>query len=112
MRNDDRVRILHMIDATGSVEQFAAGRKRDDLDTDQMLLFAIVRAIEVIGEAASKVTNETQAASPEVPWASIVGMRNRLIHGYFDIDSDVVWKTVTEEIPDLRRSLKSLVERQ
>ena len=110
MRNDDRVRILHMIDATESVEQFAAGRKRGDLDTDKMLLFAILRAIEVIGEAASKVTSETQDASPGVPWASIVGMRNRLIHGYFDIDSDVVWKTVTDEVPVLRRSLQALLE--
>ena len=109
MRDDDRVRVQHMADAAESVERFAAGRKRDDLGADQMLLFAIVRAIEVIGEAASKVTPETQAASPAIPWASIVGMRNRLIHGYFDIDLDVVWKTVTEEIPPLRRSLKLLL---
>jgi uncharacterized protein with HEPN domain len=54
---------------------------------------------------------ETRVASPEVPWASIVGMRNRLIHGYFDVDSDVVWKTVKEEIPGLLRSLKLLVEK-
>ncbi len=74
-----------------------------------MLLFAIVRAIEVIGEAASKVTDETKATSPGIPWISIIGMRNRLIHGYFDIDSDVVWKTVTEEIPELHRSLKLLL---
>jgi uncharacterized protein with HEPN domain len=112
MRNDDRIRILHMIDAAESVEQFAAGKKRGDLDTDRMLLFAIVRAIEVIGDAAGKVTDETQAASPGVPWASIIGMRNRLIHGYFDIDSDVVWKTVTEEMPALQRSLKLLVEKR
>jgi uncharacterized protein with HEPN domain len=100
-----------MIDAAESVGQFAAGRKRGDLDIDRMLLFAIIRAIEVLGEAASKVTEETQAASPEVPWASIVGMRNRLIHGYFDVDSDVVWRTVTEEVPGLLRSLKLLVEK-
>ncbi len=112
MRDDDRVRILHMIDAAESLEQFAAGRGREDLDTDRMLLFAIVRAIEVVGEAASKVTDETQDASTGIPWASIVGMRNRLIHGYFDIDRDVVWKTVPEEIPELRRSLKVLVENQ
>ena len=74
-----------------------------------MLLFAIVRAIEVIGEAASKVADETKATSPGIPWISIIGMRNRLIHGYFDIDSDVVWKTVTEEIPELHRSLKLLL---
>jgi uncharacterized protein with HEPN domain len=100
-----------MIDAAESVEQFAAKRKRGDLDTDRMLLFAIVRAIEVIGEAAGRVTGETQAASPGIPWTSIIGMRNRLIHGYFDIDSDVVWKTVKEEIPGLLRSLKILVDK-
>ncbi|MGA2642452.1 MAG: DUF86 domain-containing protein [Spirochaetia bacterium] len=109
MRDDDRIRILHMVDAAESVEQFTTGKKREDLDTDQMLLFAIVRAIEVIGEAASKVTDETKATSPGIPWISIIGMRNRLIHGYFDIDSDVVWKTVTEEIPELHRSLKLLL---
>ena len=91
MRDDDRVRMLHMVDAAESVEQFVAGKKRGDLDTDRMLLFAVVRAIEVVGEAASRVTDETKATSPAIPWASIVGMRNRLIHGYFDIDSDVVW---------------------
>jgi uncharacterized protein with HEPN domain len=77
-----------------------------------MLLFAIVRAIEVIGEAASKVTAETQAASPGIPWASIVGMRNRLAHGYFEIDLDVVWKTVTEAVPPLHSSLKHLPGKQ
>ena len=56
------------------------------------------------------MTGETQAATPGVPWASIVGMRNRLIHGYFDIDTDVVWKTVVDEIPELRFSLQGLVE--
>ncbi len=101
-----------MADAAESVERFAAGRRRADLDVDQMLLFAIVRAIEVIGEAASKVTAETQAASPDIPWVSIVAMRNRLVHGYFDIDLDVVWKTVTEEIPPLHRSLKQLLGKQ
>jgi uncharacterized protein with HEPN domain len=101
-----------MIDAAVSLEQFVAGRKRADLDADRMLLFAIVRAIVVVGEAASKVTNETRDASPSVPWAAIVGMRNRLIHGYFDVDSDVVWKTVTVEIPGLFRSPKALVENQ
>jgi uncharacterized protein with HEPN domain len=90
MRADDRVRILHMIDAAESLEQFIAGRERTDLATDRMLLFAIIRAIELIGEAASRVTNETKDGIPDIPWIAIVGMRNRLIHGYFDIDADVV----------------------
>lgn len=110
MRDDDRVRILHMIDAADSLVQFFTGRTRADLDTDRMLLFAVVRAIEIVGEAASKVTSETREAAPSVPWTAIVSMRNRLIHGYFDIDTDLVWKTATEEIPGLRRALKALVE--
>lgn len=68
MRAEDHVRILHMIDAAESLEQFVAGRKRVDLETDRMLLFAIMRAIEVVGEAASKVTNETKDAVPDIPW--------------------------------------------
>ncbi|MCX7038206.1 MAG: DUF86 domain-containing protein [Spirochaetes bacterium] len=110
MRADDRVRVLHMIDAAESLEQFTTGRERADLESDRMLLFAIIRAIEVMGEAASKITKETKDGAPDIPWIAIVGMRNRLIHGYFDVDSDVVWKTVTEEIPTLLRSRKALVE--
>jgi uncharacterized protein with HEPN domain len=81
MRADDRVRILHMIDAAESLEQFAAGRERADLETDRMLLFVIIRAIKVMGEAASKVSDETRDDAPDIRWIAIVGMRNRLIHG-------------------------------
>ncbi len=72
MHDDDRIRILHMIDAAQAVEQFIRGKKREDLDVDRLLLFAVLRAIEVNGEAASKVTDETQAAMPSIPWASIM----------------------------------------
>jgi uncharacterized protein with HEPN domain len=85
---------------------FVAGRVREDLDRDRMLLFAVVRAIEVIGEAASKITQETRSANPEIPWSAIVGMRNRLVHAYFDINRDVVWAAVTREVPELLRLLR------
>jgi len=85
-----------------------AGRQRDDLESDRMLLFAVVRAIEVLGEAASRISAELRERAPDVPWAAIVATRNRLIHGYFDIDSTVVWKTVTEEIPELLSTLRAL----
>jgi len=75
-----------------------------------MLLFAVVRAIEVIGEAAGRVSHDTRALAPDVPWNAIAGMRNRLIHGYFDIDTEIVWKTVTEEIPTLLPGLRALVQ--
>lgn len=98
-----------MIDAAEAVASFIAGRDRPDLTTDRMLLFAVVRAIEVLGEAAARTSPETRAASPDVPWPAIVGMRNRLIHGYFDVDADIVWKTATTELPDLLPRLKRLL---
>lgn len=90
MQDTDRIRICHMIDAGESALSFIANRERIDLDQDKMLLFAVVRAIEVIGEAAGKVSTEARAELPSIPWTAIVSMRNRLIHGYFDINTEIV----------------------
>ncbi len=109
MRGDDVVRVRHMIDAAEAVASFIAGRDRTHLTTDRMLLFAVVRAVEVLGEAAAQTSPETRAASPDVPWTAIVGMRNRLIHGYFDVDADIVWTTATTELPDLLPRLRRLI---
>ena len=108
MPPEDRIRILHMIEATETALNFVTARQRADLNSDQMLLFALVRAIEIIGEAAGRVTEATQAAAAEIPWSLVVSMRNRLIHAYFDVDSDVVWKTATEELPALLPKLREL----
>ena len=97
-----------MIEAAEAVREFVVGRVATDLDHDRMLLFALLRAIEILGEAASKISAETRAANGMVPWRQIVATRNRLIHGYFDIDHAIVWKTATEEIPDLLTQLRSL----
>jgi uncharacterized protein with HEPN domain len=106
MRPDDAVRVRHMLDAADAAGRFIAGRQRADLDADQMLLFAVVRAIEILGEAAGKVSEETRLLIDTVPWSHIVGMRNRLIHGYFDVDAEIVWKTVSEELPALASQLR------
>jgi uncharacterized protein with HEPN domain len=108
MRDEDRIRTLHMIEAAEAVVQFVAGRSREDLDRDQMLRFAVVHGIEILGEAANKVSPDTRAAAPSVPWTAIVSMRNRLIHGYFDTDTAVVWKTATVEVPALIPLLQAL----
>lgn len=108
MRTEDRVRLRHMIEAAESAIQFMAGRSRADLDTDRMLLFAVVRAIEVVGEAASKLSEEFRAAHPSIPWRAIIGMRNRLIHAYFDIDTETVWETTKQELPPILNQLREL----
>jgi uncharacterized protein with HEPN domain len=74
-----------------------------------MLLFALVRAAEVFGEAASKVGPETRRSAPAIPWREIVAMRNRLVHVYFDIDHDVLWKAATDEIPPLLIPLRAIL---
>lgn len=105
MQPEDRVRIQHMIGAAESTARFLAGRQRQDLDQDEMLCFALTRAIEIIGEAASRVSHEAQDALPNVPWKEVTGMRNRLAHAYFDIDLDILWRTAREAVPDLLEKL-------
>ena len=83
--------------------------ERAELNTNRMLLFAVVRAVEVAGEAAGRVSGETREKAPGIPWGAIISMRNRLIHGYFDIDTEIVWKTVTQELPALLPKLRALV---
>lgn len=106
MADDDRVRLRHMVEAAESAVRFAAGRKRSDLDTDQMLSFALMRAIEIVGEAASKVSDEYRAVHGAIPWKAIIGTRNRLVHAYFDIDADILWVAVTVEMPALLAQLR------
>ncbi len=79
MSRDDTVRIRHMIDAIEAALRFAAGHSRSDLDVDEMLLFALVRAAEIVGEAAGKLSAEGRAQMPQVPWAAVIGMRRSAI---------------------------------
>jgi uncharacterized protein with HEPN domain len=108
MLAEDSVRLRHMVEAGESAVQFVAGRQRADLDADRMLLFAVVRAIEILGEAASQLSVETRATHAGIPWREIIGMRNRLIHAYFEINTEIVWQTVTQEIPALLPQLRTL----
>jgi len=98
-----------MRDAASAAVAFATGKGRTDLETDLMFQFAIVRAIEIIGEAAARLTDATRAAHPEIPWSDIIGMRNRLVHGYFDVDLDIVWSTVDVHLFPLLVSLDAWI---
>ncbi len=97
----DRVRLRHMLDAARQALAFVEGRSRADLDDDPMLLLALTRAVEIVGEAAGRVTEEGRRACPGLPWPEMMGMRNRLVHAYFDVDHDVLWTTVVDRLPGL-----------
>jgi uncharacterized protein with HEPN domain len=101
MRKDDFIRLRHMCDAAIEARSFVSGKKRADLDRDRMLALSLVKCIEIIGEAAAQLTEDGRKDVPGIPWPSIIGMRNRLIHAYFDIDLDRVWDSVVDDLPPL-----------
>ncbi len=106
---NDRIRLMHMLDAAQRAIQFVAGLKRDAFQKDDLRQFAVTRAVEIIGEAASNVTDDCQKEHPQIDWAEIKGMRNRLAHAYFDINLDVLWVAVQDEIPRLVEELQKIV---
>ena len=106
---DPLVRPHHMLDAARKARQFTQGRTRADLDTDEMFALALVRLLEVIGEAANAVTEDIRNRAPQIPWKEIAGTRNRLVHGYFDVDLDIVWEIVTADLPPLITALERLI---
>ena len=112
MRRDDLIRIQHMLDAAKDIMLFVENKTRGDLDHDRMLTLSIVKSIEIIGEAAARVTEETREKYPDISWAIIVAMRNRLIHIYFDIDLDRVWDTITDDWPPLKDALEKIIQNE
>jgi len=102
----DRIRIQHMLDASREAMAFAKGRTVDDLSTDRMLLLALVKEIEILGEAATQISEDFRLSRPEIPWAEIRGMRSRLIHAYSDVNVALVWSTVISDLPELAPSTK------
>ena len=90
-----------MVDAAREARTFIEGHTRSDLNHNRMLVLALVRLVEVVGEAASRVPSDTRMRIPSIPWPHVVAMRNRLIHGYYDVDLDRVWDTVVNDLPPL-----------
>ena len=106
---DDRTRVLHMRDAARAAIEFISGRTRPDLDKDRMLQFAVVRALEIIGEAAAGVSEEGRARAAQIPWRVIVSTRNRVIRGYFSMNTELIWNTVSVDLPVLISELDALL---
>ena len=109
MRKDDLARVRHALDAAREAASFVQARSRDDLETDRMLNLSLVRLLEIIGEAARGISQESQDTYPEIAWKKMAGMRDRLIHGYYDVDMDVVWETVTKDLPPLISQLEEVL---
>ncbi len=109
MLDNDMVRLHHILDAAREAVTFSQGRSQKDLYSDRMLNLSLVRLLEIIGEAARGISPMCRAAHPEVAWQKMAGMRDRLVHGYFDINLDVVWETVTADLPPLLSQLENII---
>ncbi len=111
-QHDDRVRLTHMLDYSRKAVTMIEGRAREDLDRDEILCLALTRVVEIIGEAATRVSQAGQQCHEQIPWAEIIGMRNRLVHGYDAVDADILWDIVQQDLPPLIKQLEAIVQEE
>jgi uncharacterized protein with HEPN domain len=104
----DLIRFQHMLDYAREALELIQGKSRNDLDADRLLGLALVRLMEMIGEAANRVSPEFQSLHPSIPWSQIIGLRNRLIHGYDDVDMDILWQILKHDLPTLIEEMNKL----
>lgn len=109
MPPEDVERLRHMLDAAKEAMAFVEGFTAAELETNRQRTLALVKAIEIIGEAAHRISANTKADLPHIPWQVIIGMRHRLVHAYFEIDTEILWYTATANLPPLVAALEKLL---
>jgi len=108
--HDDIVRLQHMLENAREAVAMIESKDRTNLQRDRMLELSLIRLIEVVGEAAARVTPEGQEKYPSIPWSQVVSMRNRLIHGYDQVDLNILWDTIEDDLPSLITELEKILE--
>lgn len=110
MSNRDYVRFQHMLDASQAAVSHLTGKSRQELDQNRLLLNGVVRELEILGEAASKITPNIREQFSLLPWREMIGLRNRLIHAYFDVNNQTIWLVVKESLPPLISQLEKILQ--
>lgn len=110
MLNHDYIRFQHMLEASQAAVSHLKEKCREDLDNDRLLLNGVVRELEILGEAASKVTPAVREQFLFLPWREMIGLRNRLIHAYFDVNNQAIWLVVKESLPPLILQLEQIIK--
>lgn len=108
MSPEDLTRMRHMLESAREAKALIKGKSRQDLNAERILSLALVRLLEIVGEAANRVSKTTRLKFSDIPWAQIISLRNRLIHGYDEVDMDVLWKILTDDLPSLIAQLERI----
>ena len=109
MPKDDLVYAGHMLDKAREAMDLVKGKDRTDYNSEASIRYALAHLLQIIGEAARRISSDFCKAHPEIPWKAIVGMRHKVVHDYMSVDEDVVWDTVQQELPPLVKTLDVIV---
>ena len=109
MPNSDLPYLQHMLDAVEKLQRYLEGVDWDGFEGDEILQDAVIRQLEILGEAASRVSDKTRSSVSGIPWPKVIGTRHRLIHGYLSVDVEVVWHTASQHVPRLRSHLETAI---
>lgn len=108
-KRDSKLYIKDIIDCISNIEEYTADISFDEFSQKRIVIDAVVRNFEIIGEAAKHVPKETQIKGKDIPWKEMAGMRDKIIHEYFGVALDIVWKTIKEQLPTIKKFLKHLL---
>jgi uncharacterized protein with HEPN domain len=110
MKKDDSVYLRHIIDAFEQIGLYMNSVSHEEFLRNRLLQDGVIRQLEVMGEAARNLSEDLRNEYPEIPWRQMIGLRNRMIHAYFNVDLQIIWEIVQGDIPDLKQKMKQILD--
>lgn len=112
MKKDNVVYLRHILDAMHRIEEYTGGMVYEDFMKKNLVQAAVIREIEIIGEATKRLSDDIREKYSDIPWKKMAGIRDKLVHDYMGVDMDAIWDTVERDIPQLKKRIKGVIERE